>query len=155
MQGLPLQCKNLQEQVKSILQLIQQEPFFRSDNVTSIQSYGHVTIDTPGIANPVEKDSHFAYARIGCSDTSSVICVLKSASVGDMTKEETELLEKIGENSGIRDRVFYLFNRIGQHPARLVTGRLPRGDAKGERAWCILIKFYNSIPRRVLIESHL
>lgn len=38
MQGLPLQCKNLQEQVECILQLIQQEPFLRSYNVTSIQT---------------------------------------------------------------------------------------------------------------------
>lgn len=114
MQGLPLQCKNLQEQVESILQLIQQEPFFRFYNVTSIQTSGNLTIDTPGIDTPVEKDSHFTYARIECSDTSSVICVFKPASASDMTKEETELLETIRENPGIRDRVFYVFNRIDE-----------------------------------------
>ncbi|MBV8884320.1 MAG: dynamin-like GTPase family protein [Chroococcidiopsidaceae cyanobacterium CP_BM_RX_35] len=31
-----------------------------------------------------------------------------------MTKEETELLEKIRSNPGIRDRVFYVFNRIDE-----------------------------------------
>ncbi len=113
-QGLSPQCKNLQAQVESILQLIQQEPFFLSYNVTSIQTSSHVTIDTLGIDTPVEKDSHFAYARIQYSDTSAVICVLKPASGDDMTKEETELLEKIQENPGSRDRVFYVFNNYNQ-----------------------------------------
>jgi len=44
------------------------------------------------------------------TDTSAVVCVLKPASAGDMTKE-TELLEKMRSNPGIRDRVFYVFNR--------------------------------------------
>ncbi|GAA6623859.1 hypothetical protein NUACC26_096840 [Scytonema sp. NUACC26] len=94
----------MQEQVEFILQLIQQEPFLDSYNVGSIQS--SVIIDTLGIDAPVEKDSHLTYARIRSSDTSAVICVLKPASAGDMTKEETELLETIREKPGIRDRVF-------------------------------------------------
>ena len=31
-----------------------------------------------------------------------------------MTKEETELLEKMRSNAGIGDRVFYVFNRIDE-----------------------------------------
>jgi replication fork clamp-binding protein CrfC len=75
---------------------------------------GNVIIDTPGIDAPVEKDAELTYAKIQHPDTSAVVCVLKPASAGDMTKEETELLEMMRQNSGIRDRVFYVFNRIDE-----------------------------------------
>jgi replication fork clamp-binding protein CrfC len=75
---------------------------------------GNVIIDTPGIDAPVEKDAQLTYQKIQHSDTSAVVCVLKPASAGDMTKEETELLEIMRENAGIRDRVFYIFNRIDE-----------------------------------------
>jgi replication fork clamp-binding protein CrfC len=75
---------------------------------------GNVIIDTPGIDAPVEKDAQLAYAKIQHPDTSAVVCVLKPASAGDMTKEETKLLETMRENAGIRDRVFYIFNRIDE-----------------------------------------
>ncbi|WP_026734218.1 dynamin-like GTPase family protein [Fischerella sp. PCC 9605] len=75
---------------------------------------GNVIIDTPGIDAPVEKDAQLTYAKIQHQDTSVVVCVLKPASAGDMTKEETELLEMMQENGGIRDRVFYVFNRIDE-----------------------------------------
>ncbi|AUT04466.1 dynamin family protein [Nostoc sp. CENA543] len=75
---------------------------------------GNVIIDTPGIDAPVEKDARLTYAKIQHPDTSAVVCVLKPASAGDMTKEETELLEKMRQNGGIRDRVFYVFNRIDE-----------------------------------------
>ena len=75
---------------------------------------GNVIIDTPGIDAPIEKDAQLTYAKIQHSDTSAVVCVLKPASAGDMTKEETELLETMRENAGIRDRVFYIFNRIDE-----------------------------------------
>ena len=71
-------------------------------------------IDTPGIDAPIEKDAQLTYAKIQHPDTSAVVCVLKPASAGDMTKEETELLETMRENAGIRDRVFYIFNRIDE-----------------------------------------
>ena len=41
-----------------------------------------------------------------------MVCVLKTAETGELTAEETELLETIRQNPGIRDRVFYAFNRI-------------------------------------------
>jgi replication fork clamp-binding protein CrfC len=75
---------------------------------------GNIIIDTPGIDAPVEKDAQLTYQKIQHPDTSAVVCVLKPASAGDMTKEETELLETMRENSGIRDRVFYIFNRIDE-----------------------------------------
>ncbi|MBD2344283.1 dynamin-like GTPase family protein [Anabaena subtropica] len=75
---------------------------------------GNVIIDTPGIDAPVEKDAQLTYTKIQHPDTSAVVCVLKPASAGDMTKEETELLEKMRQNGGIRDRVFYVFNRIDE-----------------------------------------
>ncbi|MBW4448084.1 MAG: dynamin-like GTPase family protein [Spirirestis rafaelensis WJT71-NPBG6] len=75
---------------------------------------GNVIIDTPGIDAPVEKDAQLTYAKIQHPDTSAVVCVLKPASAGDMTKEETELLETMRGNGGIRDRVFYIFNRIDE-----------------------------------------
>ncbi|GCL38386.1 hypothetical protein SR1949_35000 [Sphaerospermopsis reniformis] len=75
---------------------------------------GNIIIDTPGIDAPVAKDALLTYAKIQHPDTSAVVCVLKPASAGDMTKEETELLETMRENAGIRDRVFYIFNRIDE-----------------------------------------
>ena len=75
---------------------------------------GNVLIDTPGIDAPIQKDAELTYRLIESPDTSAVVCVLKSASAGDMTKEETELLEKMRTNQGIRDRVFYVFNRIDE-----------------------------------------
>ncbi|MBW4564345.1 MAG: dynamin-like GTPase family protein [Mojavia pulchra JT2-VF2] len=75
---------------------------------------GNVIIDTPGIDAPVEKDAQLTYDKIQHPDTSAVVCVLKPAAAGDMTKEETELLQTMRGNSGIRDRVFYIFNRIDE-----------------------------------------
>jgi replication fork clamp-binding protein CrfC len=75
---------------------------------------GNVLIDTPGIDAPVRKDAELTYAKIQDPDTSAVVCVLKAASAGDMTTEETELLEMMRRNVGIRDRVFYAFNRIDE-----------------------------------------
>ncbi|KJH71439.1 dynamin-like GTPase family protein [Aliterella atlantica] len=75
---------------------------------------GNVIIDTPGIDAPVQKDAELTYRKIEHPDTSAVVCVLKPASAGDMTKEETELIEKMRSNPGIRDRVFYVFNRIDE-----------------------------------------
>ncbi|MBV9386379.1 MAG: dynamin-like GTPase family protein [Chroococcidiopsidaceae cyanobacterium CP_BM_ER_R8_30] len=80
----------------------------------SLLQDGNVLIDTPGIDAPVQKDAELTYRKIEHPDTSAVVCVLKPASAGDMTKEETELLEKIRSNPGIRDRVFYVFNRIDE-----------------------------------------
>jgi hypothetical protein len=71
-------------------------------------------VDTPGIDAPVKKDAELTYRKIEHPDTSAVICVLKPASAGDMTTEETELLEKSKANPGIRDRVFYVFNRVDE-----------------------------------------
>lgn len=75
---------------------------------------GNVLVDLPGIDAPVKRDADLTYRQIADSDTSAVICVLKPAAAGDMSKEETELLEKIRQNPGIRDRVFYVFNRIDE-----------------------------------------
>ena len=68
----------------------------------------------PGIDAPVKKDAELTYSKIEHDDTSAVICVLKPAAAGEMTSEETELMEKMKSNLGIRDRVFYVFNRIDQ-----------------------------------------
>jgi replication fork clamp-binding protein CrfC len=75
---------------------------------------GNILVDTPGIDAPVKKDAELTYAKIENPDTSAVVCVLKPAAAGDMTSEETELLEKTKSNPGIRDRVFYVFNRIDE-----------------------------------------
>lgn len=75
---------------------------------------GNVLIDMPGIDAPVKKDAELTYRKIEDEETSAVVCVLKPASAGDMTTEETELLEKMRSNAGIRDRVFYIFNRIDE-----------------------------------------
>lgn len=38
MSDLPLQCKNLKEQVESILQLLQQEPTLHSQDITPVET---------------------------------------------------------------------------------------------------------------------
>ncbi|MBD2654848.1 dynamin-like GTPase family protein [Synechocystis sp. FACHB-383] len=73
---------------------------------------GNVLVDLPGIDAPVKEDAERAYRKIESPDTSAVVCVLKPAAAGDMSAEETQLLERISKNTGIRDRVFYVFNRI-------------------------------------------
>ncbi|MFM7189406.1 MAG: dynamin family protein [Microcystaceae cyanobacterium] len=75
---------------------------------------GNVLVDLPGIDAPVQKDKELAYRKIEDSNTSAVVCVLKAAAAGDLATEETELLERIRKNPGIRDRVFYVFNRIDE-----------------------------------------
>jgi replication fork clamp-binding protein CrfC len=75
---------------------------------------GNVLVDMPGIDAPVKKDAELTYNKIEHPDTSAVICVLKPAAAGEMTSEETELMEKMRSHSGIRDRVFYVFNRIDE-----------------------------------------
>lgn len=75
---------------------------------------GNIFIDTPGIDAPVKRDAELTYEKIENPETSAVVCVLKAASSGEMTTEETELMEKTRENAGIRDRVFYIFNRIDE-----------------------------------------
>lgn len=75
---------------------------------------GNVLVDTPGIDAPVKKDAELAYRKIEHPDTSAVVSVLKAASAGELATEETELLEKMRSNPGIRDRVFYVFNRIDE-----------------------------------------
>ena len=75
---------------------------------------GNVLVDMPGIDAPVKKDAELTYSKIEHPDTSAVICVLKPAAAGEMTSEETELMELMKSNMGIRDRVFYVFNRIDQ-----------------------------------------
>lgn len=75
---------------------------------------GNVLVDLPGIDAPIKKDADLAFNKIEDPDTSVVVCVLKPAAAGDLTQAETDLLEKIKSNSAIRDRVFYVFNRIDQ-----------------------------------------
>ncbi|MBE9095626.1 dynamin-like GTPase family protein [Tychonema sp. LEGE 07203] len=75
---------------------------------------GNIIIDTPGVDAPVQRDAELTYNKIESPDTSAVVCVLKAASSGEMTTEETELMEKTRGNPGIRDRLFYIFNRIDE-----------------------------------------
>jgi replication fork clamp-binding protein CrfC len=73
---------------------------------------GNVLIDTPGIDAPVKRDADLTYDKIKDPDTSAVVCVLKAAETGELTSDETALLETMRANPGIRDRVFYAFNRV-------------------------------------------
>lgn len=75
---------------------------------------GNILIDTPGIDAPVKKDAAFTYQKIQDPDASAVVCVLKPAAIGDLSIEETELLDITQHNRGIRDRLFYVFNRIDE-----------------------------------------
>lgn len=80
----------------------------------SLLEDGNVIIDTPGIDAPVERDAQLTFNKIEDPDVSAVVCVLKTASAGELTPPETKLLEKTKSNPNIRDRVFYVFNRIDE-----------------------------------------
>ncbi|MFN5854719.1 MAG: dynamin family protein [Pseudanabaenaceae cyanobacterium] len=73
---------------------------------------GNVLVDTPGIDAPIKRDADLTFQKIQDPETSAVICLLKVAETGELSTEETELLEKIRRNPSIRDRVFYVFNRV-------------------------------------------
>jgi len=75
---------------------------------------GNVLVDLPGIDAPIKEHRELAYNKIQDPQTSAIVCVLKAAATGELGMEETLLLEKIGQNPGIRDRVFYVFNRIDE-----------------------------------------
>jgi replication fork clamp-binding protein CrfC len=75
---------------------------------------GNILVDLPGIDAPVKEDAALTYEKIAREETSAVVVVLKPASAGDMTREETDLLEVIRNNQSIRDRVFFVFNRIDE-----------------------------------------
>ncbi|MCS6813704.1 MAG: dynamin family protein [Cyanobacteria bacterium] len=75
---------------------------------------GNVLVDTPGIDAPVEKDAELTFTKVQHPDTSAVVCVMKTASAGDPTKEETRLMQLTRDNPGVRDRLFYVFNRVDE-----------------------------------------
>jgi Dynamin family len=75
---------------------------------------GNIIVDTPGIDAPIKEDAWIAFEKVSNPDTSAVICVFKTASTGELTTEETQLLELIQNNQSIRDRVFNTFNRIDE-----------------------------------------
>lgn len=112
---------------------------------------GNVLVDMPGIDAPVKQDALLTYEKIEHPDTSAVVCILKPAAAGDMTTEETELLEKIRLNPGIRDRVFFVFNRIDQtwYNSQLrqrLDGLIAREFSDGSRVYKTsgLLGFYGS-----------
>jgi replication fork clamp-binding protein CrfC len=75
---------------------------------------GNIIVDTPGIDAPIQSDAQIALDKVANPDTSAVICVFKTAATGELSTEETEVLELIDRNPHIRDRVFNVFNRIDE-----------------------------------------
>lgn len=73
---------------------------------------GNVLVDLPGIDAPVRRDAELTYRKVEDTNTSAVICVMKADQEGEAMQAEQKLIEAIRENSGIGDRVFYVFNRI-------------------------------------------
>lgn len=73
---------------------------------------GNVLVDLPGIDAPVLRDANLTYRKVEDTKTSAVICVMKADQEGEIETAEKKLTEAIRENSGIGDRVFYVFNRI-------------------------------------------
>ena len=73
---------------------------------------GNVLVDLPGIDAPVRRDAELTYRKVEDTNTSAVICVMKADQEGEAMQAEQKLTEAIRENSGIGDRVFYVFNRI-------------------------------------------
>lgn len=75
---------------------------------------GNVLVDLPGIDAPVKKDAQLAFDKVADDKTAAVVCVLATASNGEITEPETQLIEAIRKNPGIRNRVFWVFNRIDE-----------------------------------------
>ncbi|MFE1746037.1 dynamin family protein [Coleofasciculus sp. H7-2] len=73
---------------------------------------GNVLVDLPGIDAPVLRDAQLTYSKVKETNTSAVICVMKADQEGEIETAEKKLIEAIRENSGIGERVFYVFNRI-------------------------------------------
>ncbi|TAF09293.1 MAG: hypothetical protein EAZ77_05435 [Nostocales cyanobacterium] len=73
---------------------------------------GNVLIDTPGIDAPLERDAELTFKKVSDPETAAVICVFQTAKVGEITTEETRLIEATKANRSIRDRVFWIFNLI-------------------------------------------
>jgi len=78
----------------------------------SLLKDGNVLVDTPGIDANSPWDAELTYKKIKSEDASAVVCVFRADSEGQLSKEETDLFEHIRANPGIRNRVFYVFNRI-------------------------------------------
>lgn len=78
----------------------------------SLLEDGNVLVDLPGIDAPVLRDAKLTYRKVEDTNTSAVICVMKADQEGEIETAEKKLIQAIRENSGIRDRVFYVFNRI-------------------------------------------
>ncbi|HLO48643.1 MAG TPA: dynamin family protein [Kamptonema sp.] len=78
----------------------------------SLLEDGNVLVDLPGIDAPVLRDAELTYRKVKDPNTSAVICVMKADQEGEIETSEKELIRVIRENSGIGDRVFYVFNRI-------------------------------------------
>lgn len=73
---------------------------------------GNVLVDLPGIDAPVQRDAQLTYRKVEDANTSAVICVMKADQEGETETAEKKLIKAMRENPGIRDRVFYVFNRI-------------------------------------------
>lgn len=73
---------------------------------------GNVLVDLPGIDAPVLRDAELTDRKVADTNTSAVICVMKADQEGETETAEKKLIKAMRDNSGIRDRVFYVFNRI-------------------------------------------
>ncbi|WP_172957483.1 dynamin family protein, partial [Aphanothece sacrum] len=73
---------------------------------------GNVFVDLPGIDAPIEADAQIALDKLKDEKTSAIIFILETASKGEITLPEREVMDIINNNSSISSRVFWLFNRI-------------------------------------------
>ncbi|MEG5057008.1 dynamin family protein [Microcoleus sp. A2-C5] len=73
---------------------------------------GNVLIDLPGIDAPVKRDAQLTSRKVEDTNTSAVVCVMKANQEGETETAEKRLIQVMRENTGIRDRVFYVFNLI-------------------------------------------
>ncbi|MEY3868399.1 MAG: hypothetical protein RLZZ338_2290 [Cyanobacteriota bacterium] len=73
---------------------------------------GNVLVDLPGIDAPVKRDAELTYRKVEDPEASAVVCVRKADLEGETRQEEDKLTQTMRDNFGIRDRVFYVFNRM-------------------------------------------
>ncbi len=115
---------------------------------------GNVLIDSPGIDARVERDSEQTFTKVQDPNVSAVISVFK-VSNEDFSLEESKLLEIIRSNLGIRERVFYVFNRIDEtwyfDQLRNKINQTISEQFQGERVYktSALLGFFGSQVRRL------
>ncbi|MEM8719541.1 MAG: dynamin family protein [Cyanobacteria bacterium P01_G01_bin.39] len=129
---------------------------------------GNVLLDLPGIDAPIKRDRDLTENRLKDEKTGAVVFMPSLAYEGALSPEEIEINSLIKENTGIRSRVFFVFNRVDETLSDAQTrNRFSQSldsdfvflsqDSEDEtkRVYCTsaLLGFYSSVIKKY-IDQH-